>query len=347
MTPSTEEISVEDTITEIKHWLKSIEKENVVNLKADLGVDLWGSEGELRDGEASIHLNDWDVPLFYNRIDDLTSGEGAVIWRPDCYMGMGQTGMTQMSDGKVSAYLREHGFPDNMAGDIISMDGVGDLIASGSVEELSASSFSLLDRDLSVKEGAEIAEKYYAAMGALKHPEGIQYKATAVEIYQLGDVHLYRYHVQRTYHNIPITMSESGHYQFYSGYALANEKTYAYVADSKSVTAFSGTPYNEDLDPLLSEDSLISLADATDILDDSLASQINATIDSVSLTYLPLTFQISEDTFETIMFPCWKFDGTNRTKDEQVKLYVDVLTGDVYYYGYTPPDPETAEWNLN
>ena len=104
------------------------------------------------------------------------------------------------------------------------------------------------------------------------------------------------------------------------------------------MTAFSGIPYNESLIPLLTEDSLIGMAEAADILEDGLASQINAEIDSVELTYLPLSFQPEENTFETVIFPCWKFSGTNKIKDEQVELYVDVLTGDIYYYGYIPFD---------
>lgn len=126
------------------------------------------------------------------------------------------------------------------------------------------------------------------------------------------------------------TRNEPGNYTFYSNYALSSEGTRVYVADSESVTAFSGIPYNESLIPLLTEDSLIGMAEAADILEDGLASRINAVIDSVELTYLPLSFQPEENTFEIVIFPCWKFFGTNRIKDEQVKLYVDVLTGDIY-----------------
>ena len=50
MTPSAEKISVEDTIAETENWLESIGKADEVNLSTELGIDLWGSEGELREG---------------------------------------------------------------------------------------------------------------------------------------------------------------------------------------------------------------------------------------------------------------------------------------------------------
>lgn len=174
----------------------------------------------------------------------------------------------------------------------------------------------------------------------MEHPEGIRYEATDVEVYQLEDVCVYEYRVQRNYYEVPIVMSLPGHYQYYSTYTSGAELTRAYISDRTGVTAFAGIPYNEELIPLLTEEYLISLADAADILEENLASQINASVESVGLVYLPLTFQPTEDTYESIVFPCWKFSGINRVKDEQVMLYVDALTGEVYLYSFNPLDQE-------
>ena len=32
--------------------------------------------------------------------------------------------------------------------------------------------------------------------------------------------------------------------------------------------------------------------------------------------------------------PAWQFDGINRTKDENIRMYLDAFTGEVYYYTY-------------
>ena len=340
MTPSAEKISVEDTIAETENWLESIGKADEVNLSTELGIDLWGSEGELREGEDSIDLGAYSVPLFYNHMDELPSGDGAVIMRPDCYMCIDRIGMSQMSDGKACAYLRAKGAADSQATDILNMENVGDPVVSGSVRELSDVSYPLISGELSIGAGAELVDEYYSDLGTMEHPDGIRYEAAEAEVYPLEDVFFYRYRVQRNYYNVPIVYAAEGHYQFYSDYSLSGEGTKAYVVDNEGVTAFNGTPYNEGLIPLVAEDSLIGVAEAADILEEDLAAQINADISSVGLAYLPLVFQIEENSFETIIFPCWKFSGRNTVKDEQVNLYVDVLTGEIYYYGYTPFDQE-------
>lgn len=340
MTPSVEKISVEDTIAETESWLENIGKVDEVNLSTELGIDLRGSEGELREGEDSIDLGAYSVPLFYNRMDELSSGDGAVIMRPDCYMCIDRVGMSQMSDGKACEYLRAKGAADSQATDILNMENVGDPVVSGSIRELSDVSYPLINGELSIGAGAELVDEYYSDMGTMEHPDGIRYEAAEVEVYSLEDVFFYRYRVQRNYYNVPIVYAAEGHYQFYSDYSLSGEGTKAYVVDNEGVTAFNGTPYNEGLIPLAAEDSLIGVAEAADILEEDLAAQINADISSVGLAYLPLVFQIEENSFETIIFPCWKFSGRNTVKDEQVNLYVDVLTGEIYYYGYTPFDQE-------
>ncbi len=86
---------------------------------------------------------------------------------------------------------------------------------------------------------------------------------------------------------------------------------------------------------MMQETSLIGMADAAKILSGKLASQINISVESVGLVYLPLTFENSSNPNEKIFFPCWRFAGVNRVKGENMELYVDALTGDAYYYGYS------------
>lgn len=54
--------------------------------------------------------------------------------------------------------------------------------------------------------------------------------------------------------------------------------------------------------------------------------------------YVPLQFGSFEEESEKLLFPCWNFSGWNRAKDEQIELFVDVFTGDVYYYTFTLDD---------
>ena len=63
-----------------------------------------------------------------------------------------------------------------------------------------------------------------------------------------------------------------------------------------------------------------------------MASQLNIQVETVGLSYFPVQFQDFENTEEKVIFPCWEVTGVNRLKEESVWLYVDVFTGDIYYY---------------
>ena len=186
---------------------------------------------------------------------------------------------------------------------------------------------------------ADAAEKHLSNDTARVRREGITMRPEEVTVYQVEDIYYYKYFMRRVYYGIPMAISEDGVYSIYGDCQTSGESGNVFIADHEGVTAYTGINDGQELIPLLSEDSLIGVADAAKILSESLASQINVSVDSIELVYLGLCFNDSNP-METIYFPCWCFSGKNRAKDEKIALNVDALTGDVYYYTWTSGDAE-------
>lgn len=102
--------------------------------------------------------------------------------------------------------------------------------------------------------------------------------------------------------------------------------------DSDGVSAYSGVNDSEPLKNLYSSDEILGIKDAADILSGKMAKFLNVDVQSACLTYVPLNFGDSSEC--KIYLPAWQFDGINRTKGENIRMYLDAFTGEVYYYTY-------------
>lgn len=343
LSAETDEISVEDTLAITKDWLYEIGKEEEVKLESELAFNNNNHPYlELEEDETLLEIEpgiEW--PLFYDYLSQLKYGTGAFIDRTDCYMQITEDGISTMSDGKVSDYLNSKGI-SSRAGTIVSSEPPGTKVMTGSVKDLGSSVYPLLDGEMSVSEGMQMVENYLSISPwqvRQLSQEGISFKADKVEIYHLEDVYYYKYYVQRLRDNVPVACMAYGQFECYGGYMFAGDSGEAYVADSGNVTAYYGIN-GEEMIPLISENSLLGAADAAEILSEILASQINVSVDSVGLKYLPIQpLEFNNETVsEKLFLPCWNFSGRNRAKGEQIELFVDALTGDVYYYTFIPED---------
>lgn len=69
-----------------------------------------------------------------------------------------------------------------------------------------------------------------------------------------------------------------------------------------------------------------------------MASQVTVQVDKAELVYAPVSFDSFKGNDSNTLFPCWAFYGTNLSKGEKITIYMDVLTGDIYYYTYVSTD---------
>ena len=220
--------------------------------------------------------------------------------------------------------------------DAASYDAFGDhaedTVESGKVSELAQKEYTLISGNLSVEQGAELVKDYFSAGTPFPCENGVTVDVPEVRIFRLGDVYGYDYTVRRKYENVPFAYMDTGHYRFYADYLSDADIKHAYVVDDTGITAFCG--YNEarKLTELISDDSMISFKQMLEFLRSGLASRLNINVERAGLVYFPVKLQGSAEKEEVIVLPCWEVFGVNEIKNEKIWIYVDVFTGEIYYY---------------
>jgi hypothetical protein len=314
-------ITVQESWDTIAKWLEEIGKSNEVDMQAETLV----VSEELGLDENGDYFN------FYEHMSELSSGAGAFLTNEKCHIQISYSGIYSMSDGKMTAYL---GISDRTVHEAMGWY-AEDVVEEGSVSELGDRTYTLLSGDLSVRDGAELVKEYFEAGTPFAPADGVTVDVPYVKIFKLNDRYGYNYTVSRSYCGVPIayTVDQASRvYQTYENYLPNEDNKNAYVVDDTGVSGFCG--YNESalLDELYSDTEMLSLSDAAGLLSKNLAAGLNVEISQAGLVYAPLQF--FNDTVEIYLFPCWQFIGTNLTKDENICIYVDVFTGDIYYYTF-------------
>ncbi|MCD7922778.1 MAG: hypothetical protein LUG27_10190 [Clostridiales bacterium] len=315
-------ITVEESWDTIENWLESIGKKSEIDMETEvkvvsteLGVDAGGN-----------------YYTFYNHMSELSSGEGAFIDNNLCHIQITSGGIYSMSDGKITEYL---GSTSSAA-----MDALGysyseeDVVAYGSYSELANEKYELASGEMTVEEGAEMVLEYFRQGTPFPPEEGVENEIAEVCVFKLKDIYAYEYIMRRIYDGIPLAYMQTGSYQINGDVFPACDNKNAYVMDDSGVTAFSGYNEAEKMTTLYSEKEIIGLEDLAVFLDEKLASQLNIKAETAGLVYYAVNFLDSEDPEEKIIFPCWEIRGVNQIKNEGIRLYVDVFTGDIYYYTY-------------
>ena len=315
-------ITTQESWDTIKDWLESIGK-----------LDTTDMDSEVRIINSDLGMDDTkETPYSYPALKDhmdLASGAGALVNTNECHIQIADNGIYSMSDGKIGAYLNTDAHA--------SSDALGtytdDVVKSGTIDELGKESYQLINGELTIEQGAELTGEYFEKGTPFVPTDGITLSVPEVRVFRLGQVYGYDYMVQRQYHGVPIAYHDYGNYQIYGNeYNFEEDIKHAYVVDSDGVSAYAGVNDSEPLENLYSSDEILGIKDAADILSGKMAKFLNVDVQSVCLTYVPLN--LGDGSECKIYLPAWQFDGINRTKDENIRMYLDAFTGEVYYYTY-------------
>lgn len=314
------EMGAEESIADIKNWLSEIGCED---------IDL---ERELRDASGQYEGSDgqypYDYPAVYDYYPEFDSGHGFFINTNECYIQMGAEGIYSMSDGSITAYLKLNS--------LAAMDALGvnqqEVIERGSVTEKGDEVWELADGEMSVADGAAVVKSYFEAGTPRQNPAGISVDVPEVRVFALGDKYGYEFLVRRVYNGIPFAYTGGGARTYYSSdYTIDEDMKTASIIYHDTVAAFTGYVEAQQLEALLEEQSdILSLTEAASLLDNFLAAKVRLEVRTTGLVYCTL---VDEDGNKTV-YPCWQFEGINTTNNQSLRTYVNVLSGEIYYYSY-------------
>ncbi len=313
-------ITVQESWDTVAAWLERIGKQDAVDMKQDLRVV--SPQFETDDSKEYPY----NYAGFYEHMDEMESGSGALVDGSRCHMQIAGDGIYSMSDGKITEYLGL----ETRSGRDATGDNIGDILESGTLEEMADISYKLPGGKLTVGEGAGLVKDYFMAGTPFPCEDGLSVDIPEASVCRLGDAHVYDYMVRRVRNGVPFVYMDHGSYRFDGGYLIVGDIKHAYVVDDTGVTAFAGYNEAERLVPLVTDRKIIGVSQMAEILGEKLAPHVNIHATSVGLAYLPVVFGEGND--EYIIFPCWQLTGESRTKGRHIGVFVDAFTGEIYYY---------------
>lgn len=314
-----ERLGVDESIGIIEDWLEEVGHDEL-----DLKAELRSVSGEhcVKEG------TDWEWPLVYDYYPDWESGFGFYINTNACHIQLLSNGIYSMSDGSITAYLGLDGYA---GGDAMGAD--GELVDSGPVAQKGEDVWELTDGEMSVAEAAELVREYFEAGTPRQNTDGVSVDVPWVEVFTLNDKYEYAFQVRRIYKGVPFSYVDWGPRTYY-GYEIGGDTKRAYVIRHDAVAAFAGYSEAQPIEPLMEEQTaILPLQDAAERLDDFLADKVRLEVGKAGLAYCVYCETDTETGAVTeTAIPCWEFESANRTNDRFLTFYVNVLSGEVYYY---------------
>lgn len=216
----------------------------------------------------------------------------------------------------------------------------GEIVAEGTFDEMAPQSYELLSGKVSVSEAVAMAKKYFEEGTPFSAQKDVGVDIPYVSVFSLGDKYGYAFYLRRTYQNIPFAYTFGGERRTESAEAVFEDNKIAYVVNNETVSAYTGYNEAEPLSVLIRESDIVSLKDAMELLDSKLATELQVQVENVGLAYCNVS--LDDENEINVAYPCWSLDGVNRSNDRRIRIYMDVLTGDLYMYTY-PKEEETAD----
>lgn len=314
-------INADESIDIINKWLKTI------------GCDDLDIEKELRDASGqyeSVEANyPYDYPSVYEHYPEFNTGSGFFINTNQCYIQMGNNGIYSMSDGSITHALSL----DSLS----AMDALGInsqiIVNSGMSPDEVTQRWKIADGEMSVCDASKMVKQYFMKGTPGPVPNGITIDIPEYKVFSINDLYGYAFSIRRKYNNVPFAYATTGSRIYYNNeYEILEDIKTAYMIEHDKVAAFTGYNEAEELEPLIDEqNNILSIKDAVLILDDFLAGNVKIKANRVEFAYCICVY----DDGNKIAYPCWDIDGINCTNNNKIRMYVNALSGDIYYYSYS------------
>ncbi len=266
---------------------------------------------------------------------DSATGNGFYIAEDKICCIMGKYGFGRLVDGRLGYYLEKN---KNLSMDAeASLSYLEDeypITRTYKYEDIDDTENTMLDDSkLSIKDAADMAVKYIEAGNPYPVADGVSAIATEVQVLECDGRCAYEVYIARQYNNIPFSAAKFGNFRTEAGsaYSINEDIIRVYIADSLGVCAYDGDNASE---PLIEAEkhnsSMISLENAADIASEAMGPELKLNFTRVGLRYIKLISTAEENDNGTCK-ACWMFRGTNNSNTEYASVYVDAVTGEVYF----------------
>lgn len=319
-------MSVQEGLETLENWLVSIGKQEDIDL-----------EKEVRVISPDIEIDESkDAPECYPLLTDVSieqlgSGDALLLDTKQCYAMIGAGGIFMMSDGKISAYLGEAHKPGK---DIYMKDDLT-LLQSGKVEELKEEAYPLISGVCQIGESAEQITEYFEEGTPFPMEKGVKIDVPDVAVYQLDDhTCMYNFGIRKWYENMPYMYRlDTAFANTYEGYGINESLKFANVVDDTGVATFMGPAESDVIHTLYQDTQMVGMKQALDLASQKLASFLKLEVQEVKIGYASYVIDtglgLDDDT--SIYYPFWEFCGINTVKNQALNVYVDMISGAVYY----------------
>ena len=314
-------LSCEEAWDIIKYWL---DKWNLSD-QVDMDKSVVDPSRRLKYGDEYHYALAKDVW-------DETTGSGLMLFDDDlCYIQMLGSGIGILSHGVITDYVgSKRG--EKISRTLDPYDVFGEVEKSGSMEELQNETYTLIDGStMSIKEASSALDGFYS------FAEDLGCEISSVDVVKAEDRYYYRFNIRRVYRGVPLTVHHYGNISEYvHSLVMSGDVGKLYVADQSGVCAFFGMAGNPIITPLVEpQTQMLGVRDAMQIVYGIMSEDYQCNIDRIELCmgyYCQAEGNVGKP---GIFVPtCWEFTGHSDVSGKNIKIDVDVLTGEIGFLEY-------------
>lgn len=326
-------ITAEDSVNCIRKWLE------LNNLTVDLDKELRAAINDDYPQDESK-----EFPYFYPSVmehyPNFSNGNGFFISCKDCHIQM----MTKLIYSASNGVINKYAFSDSNRSDF---DALGvhfdfdNIIAEGYVSEHGSDTYTLLDGTMRLDQIADnLIEEITKTESIVGIDDKLTYDTEKFYVCKIGDVNQICFTLRRVYNGIPFAYSyddehimdggeQRGYYEYADGGHMYTIDGHLDAFVAHGLPNSYESKYGQQTD-------IISVARAGDILSEYLSDKVDLDIHDSEILYFPLKKLDSNgiETNQTIIHPCWMFDGKNSSDGKYMRCFVDSITGEIFYYVY-------------
>ena len=243
---------------------------------------------------------------------------------------VGQGGILQYDDGRLSRYMNMAIKPS------LTVQGPDDsaVIKKYKPDQFNDAEVELADGTIMISDALKLLYDYFSETAATN---GYSLKVNEVWEYEAGEKSALWFEIEKSYDKtdnycgIEFERPRDGSTFGDNSYLITGEKMGASIADHSGVCSFIGADGKNKIMVYDTYDQMYDLYSATCFLKNSLSEHFDYHIENTGLRYVHIEKNSdSEDDYKYRL--CWFFSGKDLNENKDMYSYIDVVTGEVYFW---------------